>query len=212
MLRHKGEHMNALIWDLDGTLIDSNPFIIQSVYDTAKHFQIDTTIQEVTDTIVGYSVHDFFLNKANGDREKYEAYQAFYKKDYDAKHGSEPLMSGALTVLEWAKQQGMAQFIVTHKGEQTESVLEALGIAHYFTHVISAVSGFPRKPDPSAVLYLCETYRLDKRETCYIGDRTLDFQAAKNAGIMSYNLTVETQEGNKRIASLQDLLRQLQEK
>ena len=55
----------------------------------------------------------------------------------------------------------------------------------YFTEVVTALDGFPRKPDPAAILYLLEKYHLSPAASFYVGDRSLDVEAANNAGIGS---------------------------
>ena len=55
----------------------------------------------------------------------------------------------------------------------------------YFTKLIAGDNGYPRKPDPTTFLYLLNEYNLVKNEVMAVGDRDLDIQAAKNAGIKS---------------------------
>ena len=64
-------------------------------------------------------------------------------------------------------------------------VLDRLGFTQYFTEIITGDSGFARKPDPEALLYLIKMYQLDPKSTYYVGDRNLDMACAKNAGICS---------------------------
>ena len=65
------------------------------------------------------------------------------------------------------------------------TILKQTGLASCFTEVVTALSGFPRKPEPDGILYLTEKYRLDKKHCFYVGDRSLDVEAAINAGISS---------------------------
>ena len=60
-----------------------------------------------------------------------------------------------------------------------------MGLDRFFQEVVSSLNGFPRKPDPSALLYLLEKHRLDKSRVYYVGDRTLDVGCAANAGVQS---------------------------
>ena len=46
-------------------------------------------------------------------------------------------------------------------------------------------SGFPRKPEPDGILYLMEKHGLDPARSWYVGDRRIDMEAARNAGIGS---------------------------
>lgn len=58
-------------------------------------------------------------------------------------------------------------------------------MASYFEEVVTAANGFKRKPDPEALTYLINKYQMDKKRTYYIGDRSLDQQAAEKSGIQS---------------------------
>ena len=53
----------------------------------------------------------------------------------------------------------------------------------FFEEIITAEDRFKRKPDPEALLYLIDKYNMDKSQTYYVGDRHLDVECAKNAGI-----------------------------
>ena len=65
------------------------------------------------------------------------------------------------------------------------SILEQTGLAPCFTEIVTALNGFRRKPGPDAILYLIEKYRREKSHCFYVGDRSLDVEAAINAGISS---------------------------
>ena len=58
-----------------------------------------------------------------------------------------------------------------------------LGLTGFFREILTSQSGFARKPAPDAIVYLMDKYRLEREHTYYVGDRSLDMQCAKNAGI-----------------------------
>ena len=62
-------------------------------------------------------------------------------------------------------------------------MLKSLGLYDFFLEIITSQDGFPRKPEPDAIRYLLEKYGLDRENTFYVGDRSLDMECAKNAGI-----------------------------
>ena len=67
-------------------------------------------------------------------------------------------MEGAEEILAWAEEQGIAQFVYTHKGLSAHHILKDLGIHDYFTEIITTANGFERKPHPEGVDYLLEKY------------------------------------------------------
>ncbi len=115
------------------------------------------------------------------------------------------LMPGAGDILAWAKEEGIVQFVYTHKGKNAYPILEDLGILSYFQEVVTTDNGFRRKPDPEGVDYLVDKYQLDRNETYYIGDRTLDVDLADNAGIGSINFLDYKPDVNHAIRHLDEI-------
>ena len=96
-------------------------------------------------------------------------------------------MPGARDILAWAKEEGIVQFVYTHKGKKCLSNFGRFRGLILFQEVVTTDNGFSEKPDPEGVDYLVDKYQLDWSETYYIGDRTLDVDLADNAGIVSIN-------------------------
>jgi phosphoglycolate phosphatase len=64
----------------------------------------------------------------------------------------------------------------------THQILEGLNLAGYFAVVIGGDGPFPRKPDPSGLLHMCETTGVSPRETLLVGDSLIDRLTARAAG------------------------------
>ena len=115
------------------------------------------------------------------------------------------LMEGARDVLSWAKDAGIEQFVYTHKGENALVILRDLGLESFFTEILTSQSGFARKPDPEAAMYLIEKYGLHPEKIYYIGDRSLDIDFARNSQIQSINFLTSDYEGNHQMKTLRDI-------
>ncbi|CQR26130.1 HAD-superfamily hydrolase [Streptococcus varani] len=196
----------AFIWDLDGTLFDSYDAILAGLEETYEHFGLDFDRPAIKEYILKFSVKDLIKEVADKEGLDYDDMQAFRANSLREKNAAIHLMPGARDVLDWTVEQGISNFVYTHKGKNTHQLLQNLGIATYFKEVLTADSGFARKPDPEALNYLIETYRLEKDSTYYVGDRLLDVQTALRAGIGSINLVVDTIEKNQKIICLSDIL------
>ena len=175
----------AFIWDLDGTLFDSYPIIVSAVQQTLGecgiHMEKDVIFREVTATSVLDFIHQV-VQPRGLDTEALFRRSNFLQTSLDDQVQLNPHAADVLHALE---QQGAAHFVCTHKGASAPDVLEKLGIREYFREIITADSGFPRKPDPSGVEYLIHKYALDKARCYYVGDRKIDLQCAANAKIQS---------------------------
>lgn len=197
--------MRAFIWDLDGTLLDSYEAILAGLEETYERFGLVFEKETVRQVILATSVKDLLADLAEEkglDLEELEAVRAASLRE---KNAQLTLMPNAKEVLDWTVQKGISNFVYTHKGDNAFELLERLGIAGYFTEVLTSQSGFARKPDPAALLYLMDKYGLNQQETYYIGDRLLDAQTAVAAGIISINLTVRDFPQNQPIQQLVDI-------
>lgn len=173
----------SFIWDLDGTLFDSYPAILPSAWETCREFGLDLAMKEIRDVVLRYSVKELLRRasiKLNADQ---DAMQKRFDELSVSRIDRITSMPHAEEVLSTLKDHGCEHFVYTHRGESTFQILDNLGLTVYFTEILTRDSGFPRKPDPKAVLHLMEKYHLDPDRTYYVGDRNLDMQAAENAGI-----------------------------
>ena len=195
----------AFIWDLDGTLLDSYEAILSGIEETFGQFSIPYDKEKVRDFILKYSVQDLLEQVAEERKLDAEVLNQVRAQSLAEKNAQVVLMPGAREVLAWADQQGIEQFVYTHKGDNAFTILDNLGLAHYFTEILTNQSGFSRKPSPEAATYLLDKYELNPRTTYYIGDRTLDVEFAQNSGIQSINFLELSYEGNQRIQILADI-------
>lgn len=200
----------ALIWDLDGTLVDSYPAIMAGLEETYQHFGLNFDYESVYDYILHFSVKELLEEVADREGLDLTALSTYRANSLREKNTAITLMPGSKKVLTWAKARGIPNFIYTHKGDNAFALLDQLGISEFFTKVLTSQSGFARKPDPEAIFYLMDKYGLDPQHTYYIGDRLLDVQAAQAAGISSLNLFIDGQAGNQKIENLLDIPRILE--
>lgn len=192
----------TFIWDLDGTLLDSYEAILAGIQETYNQFGLPFHREEIRAFILRYSVQELLERDAERyglDMDELNQVRAASLRE---KNVAIQLMDGARDVLTWTAQQGIENFIFTHKGDNALRILEDLGLASYFKEVVTGDRGFARKPAPDALLYLIDKYDLAKERTYYIGDRLLDVEAARRAGVHSLNLQVAEGEGNQQIVSL----------
>ncbi|ABP89024.1 TPA: HAD-IA family hydrolase [Streptococcus suis] len=202
----------TFIWDLDGTLLDSYEAILAGIQETYQEYVLPFDRAEVRKFILRYSVKDLLVRDADKyglDSDELNRVRATSLKE---KNTQIPLMAGAVEILNWTAEQGIQNFVYTHKSDNAFQVLEDLGVRHHFTEILTSDSGFARKPSPEALLFLIEKYGLDKENTYYIGDRLLDVETAVNAGIHSINLQIDGVEQNWKIVSLLDIKQILTDK
>ena len=195
----------AFIWDLDGTLLDSYEAILSGIEETYAQFSIPYNKEEVRAFILKYSVQDLLAQVAEERGLDLGLLNQVRAQSLAEKNAQVVLMPGAREILAWADQQGIEQFVYTHKGDNAFSILRDLGLDSYFTEILTSQSGFARKPSPEAAIYLIDKYGLDPQQTYYIGDRTLDIEFAQNSGIQSINFLALPATCNQQIENLEDI-------
>lgn len=197
--------MTAFIWDLDGTLIDSYPAIMEALEVVYQQYDLAFDAKVVGRYILQKSVGDLLLELSQEHRLDYQDLKRLFATEQKHRDYQIRLLPNAKELLDWTVEKGIANFMYTHKGNTTHQVLQRLGIASYFQAILTSDSGFARKPNPQALDYLIANYHLNPDQTYYIGDRLLDVQAAENAGIKSLNLSQKTASVNQKIASLSEI-------
>ena len=195
----------AFIWDLDGTLLDSYEAILAGIEETYRQFSLPYNKKEVRAFILKYSVQDLLVQVAEERGLDADRLNQVRAQSLAEKNAQVILMPGGREVLAWANQQGIQQFVYTHKGDNALTILRDLGLDVYFTEILTSQSGFARKPNPEAATYLISKYHLKPERTFYIGDRTLDIDFAQNSGIQSINFLTSPVACNQQIERLEDI-------
>ena len=195
----------ALIWDLDGTLLDSYDAILAGLEETYASYQLPFDRASIKEYILKHSVQDLLVAVAEEFHLDVTDLNHRRAESLAEKNAQVLLMDGARDVLSWAKDAGIEQFVYTHKGENALVILRDLGLESFFKEILTSQSGFARKPDPEAAMYLIEKYGLHPEKIYYIGDRSLDIDFARNSQIQSINFLTSDYQGNHQMKTLRDI-------
>ena len=175
----------AVIWDLDGTLLDSYGIIVDSLHQIYLEKGIVLDKKEIMYDVINESV-SFFIKKME---QQYGVPFDDLKDRYSIISGAEKLnikaMAHAKEILEYLKNKGIPSYVFTHRGKTTVTVLNNIGIASYFEDMVTSLDNFARKPSPDGLNHLIKKHHLDKENTYYIGDRPMDIKCANNAHVKS---------------------------
>ena len=175
----------AFIWDLDGTLLDSYPAIVPSAREICAEMGVELSEESVHDTVIRTSVGQLLRETAAEKGLDGDDAVARFNRRSDSRLDRIRPMPHAAEALAALRDMGALHLVYTHRGLSSFPILEKTGLDPYLTEVLTSRSGFPRKPEPDAILYLLERYALDPATTWYVGDRSLDIEAARRAGIRS---------------------------
>ena len=195
----------AFIWDLDGTLLDSYDAILAGLEETYATYQLPFDRASINDFILKHSVQDLLVAVAEEYHLDVTDLNHRRAESLAEKNAQVLLMDGAREVLSWGQEAGIEQFVYTHKGENALVILRDLGLESFFTEILTSQSGFARKPDPEAAIYLMKKYGLHPEKIYYIGDRSLDVDFARNSQIQSINFLPSDYQDNHQMKTLGDI-------
>lgn len=177
-----------LIFDLDGTLIDSSEDLAISVNAMLRNAGRAEMTRDVIQSYVGNGA-PVLVRRAFGQDASEEAVKhglAFFMKYYRA-HSLEhtKLYPGIRDAVEQlASEHKLA--ILTNKPERISSdIIEGLGIRECFAHVYGGDRFANKKPNPVGIEALMENTGMLQPETVMIGDTSIDIETARNAGVRS---------------------------
>lgn len=175
----------AFIWDVDGTLVDSYPAIVPATQRALSEHGLDLPAEYILEQVIRTSVGTFIKDLAAARGVDPAPIQARFDQLNDSRIEAITGMPHAAETLSALMRAGHANFVYTHRGASCHAILRQTGLLPLFTEVVTAEEGFPRKPAPDAILYLMAKYGLACDRCFYVGDRSLDVDAANNAGIGS---------------------------
>ena len=173
----------ALIWDMDGTLVDSYPAIVPAARETLAEFGLALPEEEIRREVLDTSVGALLQRVAREQGWDPRPLQAAFQRRNDSRIEAILPMPHARDCLAALERAGCRSFVYTHRGASCPEILEHTGLRPWFAELVTALNGFPRKPAPDGILYLMEKNALDPAACFYVGDRHLDLEAAENAGI-----------------------------
>lgn len=176
------------IWDFDGTLYDSYPVILDGFMATLNDYGIQADRREI---------YQILKEKSSASvAEKYQLDFDEFTKVYKKHEANDPRIPisypGTKEVLAAIVANGKKNYILTHRlVESTQELLEREGMLHLVEEIVGPENNFPRKPNPAALNYLVDKYQMNPNKTVMIGDRTMDVDAGKNAGVQSIFFDLE---------------------
>jgi phosphoglycolate phosphatase len=179
--------VRALIFDLDGTLIDSKQDLIHSVNAMLRELGRGALPEE---TISGYIGHGApqLVARALGDgcaeEERRRALEFFLRYYETHKMDTTCAYPGVAETLEKLAKMPMA--VLTNKPVRISvRILDAMGLSKYFQVIYGGNSFETKKPDPLGAGTILREFGVEPQETLFVGDSEVDVQTARNAGTLA---------------------------
>jgi phosphoglycolate phosphatase len=192
--------MDLLIFDLDGTLVDSRLDLANAVNATLVHMGMERLANERVYSYVGNGA-PVLIRRALGEQateqevqEALEYFLEFYR-EHDLDHTV--LYPGVKESLDRLHDAGKRMAVLTNKPvAMSKAIVEGLGTGRYFFRVYGGNSFEFKKPNPIGIATLMAECGIGPEASLMIGDSSVDVHTARNAGIrccgVSYGFQPET--------------------
>lgn len=177
----------TILFDLDGTLIDSTDAILESFGFAFDSFGQSVPDDELIKAQIGYTLEDIFTS-LGVDEGRVVDFVAAYKSKYrEISSEKTYLIENAKEAIELASEFAALGIVTTKTSRYSKELLEHLGVMSYFEVLIGREDVENVKPHPEPIFKALDKMgRNDaffKQNSWMIGDTFLDVNAAKNAGI-----------------------------
>ena len=186
---------DLMLFDLDGTLVETAPEIMDAVNDTLGQFGLPLVSQQQVNDWIGHGTLSLLVNAVadrsgqsvetvrSGDllRQMLPVYDGFYQLRCGTRSHLYPHVREVLGSL---RAQGVKLAVVTNKeGRYTQVVMDVHQLGPLFDAVVSGDTFPTKKPNPVGVLHCLEKFGVTRERTLFVGDSSIDAATARNAGV-----------------------------
>jgi phosphoglycolate phosphatase len=186
MADQKLSSVRALIFDLDGTLIDSQRDLIDSVNAMLRELGRGELAEETISGYIGHGAPQLVaraLGAGYTEEERQQALQFFLGYYEEHKMDTTCAYPGVADTLEKLAERPMA--VLTNKPVRISvRILEQLGLVKYFRAIYGGNSFETKKPDPLGAKTILRELGAAPQEAMLVGDSDVDVQTARNAGTL----------------------------
>jgi phosphoglycolate phosphatase len=179
--------VRALIFDLDGTLIDSKRDLIRSVNAMLRELRREELAEETISGYIGHGAPQLVaraIGNGSTEEERRRALQFFLSYYEEHKMDSTCAYPGVAETLEQLARMPMA--VLTNKPVRISvRILDELGLSQYFRAIYGGNSFETKKPDPLGARTILRELGAAPGEALLVGDSEVDVQTARNAGTLA---------------------------
>jgi phosphoglycolate phosphatase len=193
-----------VVFDWDGTLIDSAGTIVQCIQDAARDLGLEVPAAERARHVIGLGLHDSLAHAVPSLAvERYREFADQYRKHFLARQDSMLLFAGVQDLLEELQKEKTLAIATGKSRRGLDRALDADNLRRFFSASRCADETHP-KPHPAMLLELMESLQIDRKNTLMVGDTSHDLEMANAAGVDALAVTygAHDEEGLRACAPL----------
>jgi phosphoglycolate phosphatase len=193
-----------VVFDWDGTLIDSAGTIVQCIQDAARDLGLEVPAAERARHVIGLGLHDSLAHAVPGLAvERYREFADHYRRHFLSRQDSMLLFPGVIDLLTQLKRDSLLAIATGKSRRGLDRALDADNLRRFFSASRCADETHP-KPHPAMLLELMESLQIDRKNTLMVGDTSHDLEMANAAGVDALAVTygAHDQEGLRACAPL----------
>lgn len=175
----------AVIFDLDGTLLNTIYDITDCLNATLKKFGLKTHTYDETLKMVGRGAKYLVKAATNLDGEKFdEVYNDYVELQKNCKNEKTCIYDGMGELLKALDSEGYILAVVSNKPDSVAQVVKEDKFKGYnFAYFAGNKEGVPTKPDKGCVEHCLKEIGVEKENAVYVGDSEVDVLTARNSGV-----------------------------
>jgi phosphoglycolate phosphatase len=189
----RGQRLAAVLFDLDGTLLDTAADIALALNRTMVEYDCKPLAEDDVRRMVGRG-SPILIERAAASQDRVldattqaamtERFFHYYGQLEESNEDTAQPYTGAAESLRTLHDAGLRTAVVTNKQHRfAAALLNRLGLADWVDVVVGGDTCARRKPDPQPLLFACESLHVPPSESLMVGDSVNDVQAARAAGI-----------------------------
>ncbi|WP_310566217.1 phosphoglycolate phosphatase [Hydrogenophaga sp.] len=191
---------DLILFDLDGTLIETAPEIADAVNDTLTALGHPAVSQQEVNDWIGHGTRELLIQalakllntttQQVREAEAFAAIEAEFGLHYQRRCGTRShLYPHVRETLQALRAAGVTLVLMTNKeGRYTQTVLDVHGLTPLFHRVISGDTLPVKKPDPAGVHDCLQRFGVARERALFVGDSSIDVATARNAGVTVWAL------------------------
>jgi phosphoglycolate phosphatase len=190
--------IKLVIFDLDGTLIDSRLDLVHSVNAALRHIGRRELPEDVIASYVGDGAPVLIQRALGGDvvdeatvRKGLEFFLSYYREhklDHTTVYAG--IVEALAAIQNASNGAARAMAVLSNKPVMpSRAIVEALGLGSFFTQIYGGNSFATKKPDPEGARKLLEECGVDPEQSVIVGDSHTDVETGRNAGLWTVGVT-----------------------